>query len=104
MVKRPKVELSVPFSAYQELQAKYDALVHEVIQLKRDGFVLPENLPAPLQGQTLPQEVLGAIASLCMDNPDLERTLTQAAWTLLRSGLEPAVVAQRIIDGEPAEL
>jgi len=98
---RPKLELSVPFSAYQELMARYDALVHELIGLKRDGFAPTVDLPQAPQEEPLPELVRKAISEL---PADLEGHLVMQAWALLRGGMEVEQVAAKITAGEEAEL
>lgn len=95
---KPKPEPMVPFSAYQ-------ALVSELVSLKRDGLVRPDQLPPAPEIPLLPDIIQQAIASIAgPEDQALRDHLIGQAWNLKRQGLEDSDVAQRIADGEPAEL
>lgn len=89
--------LMVPFE-------KYEALVQLVAQMKREGFAVPEDLPAPVPTPELPVVVRKAIAEIASDNALLERQLCQTAWMMLNLQMDEADVAAKILAGEPAEL
>lgn len=101
------VQLSVPWSEYRALLDKYDGLVREVMAMRREGFT-PQPMETVTQvAQGFPDEVQTAIRELVAAAPadsDLERTLTEGAQQMLRLGVEDRVVAERIREGEPADL
>lgn len=93
----------VSLAMYQDLLGKYDALVREVVAMKRDGFVpsVPEGVVATLP--TLPAKVQAAIHELVTaagGDVDFSRTLTATAWELVRSGLPEDEVAALVAKGE----
>lgn len=87
----------IPFSAYQ-------ALVTELAALKRDGFVRPDQLPPAPEAPQLPAVVQQAIAGIADGDPTMTARLVGVAWNLKRQGTDDEVIAQKITDGEPAEL
>jgi hypothetical protein len=86
----------VPFAAYQEL-------VRELASMKREGFVPSGPSGEPAKPVELPQTIEAAILALGVD-PQTERQLRKTAWELKRAGVEDDDIAQKITDGEPAEL
>jgi nucleotide-binding universal stress UspA family protein len=86
----------VPFSAYQEL-------VKELAAMKRDGFVPSAPLGEAPKAPELATEIEAAILALGVD-PQTERQLRKTAWELKRAGIPDDEIAQKITEGEPADL
>lgn len=83
---------------------KYDALVQLVAQMKREGFtttMMASELPA--KSTELPGLVQAAIVGLEVDR-DTQRHLTRQAWEMLRAGVEPQVIAEKLTAGEDVPL
>lgn len=90
---------------YQDLVGKYDALVREVMAMKREGFAAPLGSDlTPRPEQQLDAEIVRAITETVdavEGEADLEQHLVEQAWRLQRSGAGPEEIAQRIREGEP---
>jgi hypothetical protein len=96
--------VTVPWAKYEALLNRYNALVQEVLALKRDGFVRPEELREPAQPAPLPDLVQKAISEIAIGDAGLTHQLVDAAWELLKGGMEIPEVAARITQGETIEL
>ncbi len=98
---------TVPVAMYQDLLAKYHALVQDLAAMKREGFA-PEPAGGPLESapQLEPaiQQAIGELVDNAVDGPaDLERTLMQRAWDLKRRGASTEEITASIAAGEPVE-
>ena len=82
---------------------KYDALVQEIVRMKREGFTSTAELPAPAEPPSLPTVILKAIRDLGVD-PQTERQLVKHAWELKATEEDDAVIAAKITAGEDVEL
>ena len=96
---------TVPLAMYQDLLARYDALVREVMALKREGFAAPVPYDvAPHPEAALEAPILQAIEDVVEhadgDGTELERQLTAQAWRLKRASIGAEAIAQRITAGE----
>ena len=88
-----------------ELFGRYDALVHESLLMRREGFAPPSPEPEVAKVEELPKEVRLAIAEVAEPGGLTFRHLERQAWELLRdSEASEADVATLIRQGEPASL
>ncbi len=94
--------LGVPQKMYDELFSKYSALVDEVVQMKRDGYVAQPRFdtePEPDQFP-VPEEVLGAL-HMRFDPGSFEAKEQQEhAFGMLRRGLDKETVIAAVLAGE----
>lgn len=95
-------EPMVPWPVYQSLQDKYEALVKEIVAMKRDGFVPVESHVAPKPVPDVAPVIRKAITELGVDDTT-ERHLVKQAWEMIRGGMEPEEIALRITAGDPVE-
>lgn len=79
---------------------RYDALVKEVLVLKRDGFSATVQYEAPPPTPPLPASVRTAIAERSEPLTPERRELERHAADALRAGMTDAAVAQQVLDGE----
>lgn len=98
------IQGSVPLAVYLDLQAKYDALVQQMLQMKREGFDPPSEpgpaLDAP--ADNLPGIVREAVEQRAVDTPS-RRLLEQFAARELRRNQSPEDVAVAVLAGESLE-
>lgn len=85
-------------------RARYDALLREVLALKRDGFAATVQYETPPTAPLLPAVVTQAIAQRAEAHTAERRELERAAADLVRSGAEPDDIAARVLDGEAVDL
>lgn len=93
----------VSLAMYQDLLAKYDALVKEVIAMRRDGFVPSPSQETAASLPTLPakvQEKINELVTAAGGDVDLSRTLTASAWELVRSQIGEADIVNLLEQGE----
>lgn len=87
-----------------EWEARYHALVVELIGLKREGFA-PSDTPmvaAPLR--ELPPVVQEAVLKWSAGGPSVISDQTKLAWLLLEQNQSPEQVAATIGDGQELPL
>lgn len=85
-------------------RARCDALIREVLALKRDGFVATVQYDTPPAGPSLPRPVLAAIAERSEPGTVERRELERYAADMVRAGTEPEMIADRIAAGEDVDL
>lgn len=81
---------------------RYDRLVSQVMDLKREGFTPPAAVGDIPQPEPLPEVVKAAIQARSERGTPEERQLTTTARTLLLRGDDPQGIAQGILAGEEA--
>ena len=101
---RPSPELAFLRDLLAAERLRYDALLKEVMDLKREGFSATVQYEAPPAGPPFPGPVTRAIAARSDPGSIERRELERAASDLIRSGVEPDSVAQQVLDGEVVEL
>jgi len=101
---RPSPELVFLRDQLTAERLRYDALLKEVMALKREGFSATVQYDAPPAGPPLPGPVTRAIAERSDPGSIERRELERAASDLIRAGVETDSVAKQVLDGEPVEL
>jgi hypothetical protein len=101
---RPSPELAFLREQLVAERLRYDALLHELLTLKRDGFSATMTYEAPPPMDPLPPAVLKAIAQRSEPGTPERRALERRSGDYLRAGLEPEQIAAAVLDGEPVDL
>lgn len=87
---------------YADLLANYDALVQQIVTMRKEGFVAePKAPPAPPAREPLPPVVVAAIAQRSQPNTKERRLLDGTARQLLDEGMNAESAAADILAGEP---
>ena len=79
---------------------RYNALVMEMMAMKRDGFVPRETAGDPVLMPELPVEVRQAIAQVSTVGSGTWNLLTKGAWDAKRNGVPDKTIAADILAGE----
>lgn len=96
---------AVPVCARCEaIEARYHALVTEMLAMKREGFTVPRETPDPVLMPELPVVIRKAVSDVAKVGSQTWVHLTKLAWDMQRNGDDPEAIAAAIREGEPAEL
>lgn len=83
---------------------RYEALLKEVLALKRDGFTATVQYDAPSPAPPLPGPVTKAISLRSEPGTAERRELERRAYDLVRGEMETDDVVQAILNGEEVDL
>jgi hypothetical protein len=101
---RPSPELAFLRAQLVSERERYDALLKEVMTLKREGFSATVQYDQPPAGPSLPGPVTKAIAQRSEPGTVERRELERSVSGMLREGVDPEDVAAAVLDGEQVDL
>lgn len=81
-------------------EARFDGLLQQVIQMKREGFTVAPEYDAPIQGPQLPPAVRKIISDMGWDMVTARRLESQAIEDF-KAGIPEETIIAHIIEGEP---